>query len=1162
MGKTRNRKKAAAFVPNLPQVDNKWLRAIHWNANGILRDTKIELLADVLVEEDIDICFIDESHLVHGTNDNLSCLNQFTVYTKERAFGSKKGGGKMIILKQELNHTRWDPGLVMFPYLDAERSWILVHENGRNLAFCSVYCAAEVTNDQYKVWNSELYTMIQQEMATIQQEGFDCIILGDLNGHIGNDARGIEDNAPDINYNGTLLRDFISNTNLVLLNADKTRCSGVFTRRTMNSTSCLDYVLADAGANESIVSLTVDLDKEVLWGSDHSSLLLELNMGIIQRIPHPDAYSRAHNPSAKTASTYASTLDRLLVENSWSSLNTDEKCDLFQTSAVEAAALADQNVKIINSKRFSTCKSIRKLRTRCIKVEASISKKERWALSHNIDPNIAFPNIQLDRDRAKTLKIRFKEQVRQRRADKRLKLQLTVKINSKQFWALVKRSERKKGSLSAIKDEHGNLLTNKDLVEKIVLEQLSLIFSGKKSTVFSHRNEQLIKEVQAKSNSSWHDWIIPENDENMYEPEVCAPVSVLLVKDCIDKLKINRAPGVDNVTSSMLKLAGPEALNCLTSLINGILHEGQVPEVLNTGKMTLIDKKKPSLQVSGKRPLTVSSVILNLVTKIIHSRMDKICETEGFYGTTQFGFRKGRSTSDCVFILLAAIRRAKKRNHTVSLAFCDIAKAYDSVNRELLYLKLDSLGFGGKVKQIIQSMYYNDNVRVRLCGGLSNPLWFTRGVKQGCVLSPLLFSLYVSGLGKVLHSMKEGVHFSGMTISALFFADDLVLISRTKRRGMNRLLRAVQKYCTEMDMKLAVEKTVILSYGSNQNSWRVSDSGPDIEAALVAKYLGVDISVQGRNLIKPRESVMIGSARAYAHTIMGCTRWGLDRSLTAYKLWECCAIPQFLYGSEAMVISKSTVRELEKIQHSVASFILQLPQSSSQVMGWMEAGLKPIQMRLDERALLFAHRLISKENDILLKTVAQTTMSDTMDQWTRRIKSLLIELGTPDLTQISRASLKKRIQSNQIIKLQMTKQSHSSLKWLSEPNKWFKPNPQVNDSKECAALNQFKAGDAGLGNRRPNHVGRTYKQCPWCYSLGVTAKLDEQHVLLDCPGTSFARFSTGVQSFRDARSAVMSNNQIMKEFLGGDRSDVNVMTERGVWIISILKEWKRITYLL
>ena len=86
----------------------------------------------------------------------------------------------------------------------------------------------------------------------------------------------------------------------------------------------------------------------------------------------------------------------------------------------------------------------------------------------------------------------------------------------------------------------------------------------------------------------------------------------------------------------------------------------------------------------------------------------------------------------------------------MSLAFCDIAKAYDSVDRELLYCKLDAVGFGGRVKSLIQSMYYNDCVHVRLGNGLSTLLWFTRGVKQGCVLSPLLFALYVSGLGKVL----------------------------------------------------------------------------------------------------------------------------------------------------------------------------------------------------------------------------------------------------------------------------------------------------------------------------------------------------------------------------------------------------------------------------
>ena len=109
-----------------------------------------------------------------------------------------------------------------------------------------------------------------------------------------------------------------------------------------------------------------------------------------------------------------------------------------------------------------------------------------------------------------------------------------------------------------------------------------------------------------------------------------------------------------------------------------MLEHGITPESLNIGKMILIDKKKPSFLVSGKRPPTVASIILNLFIKIVHSRMEKICEKEKFYGDIQYGFRIGGSTYDCVFILLAAIRKAKRKNHVFSLVFCDIAKAYDS----------------------------------------------------------------------------------------------------------------------------------------------------------------------------------------------------------------------------------------------------------------------------------------------------------------------------------------------------------------------------------------------------------------------------------------------------------------------------------------------------
>ena len=98
-----------------------------------------------------------------------------------------------------------------------------------------------------------------------------------------------------------------------------------------------------------------------------------------------------------------------------------------------------------------------------------------------------------------------------------------------------------------------------------------------------------------------------------------------------------------------------------------------MPEALLVGKMTLIDKKVPSLKVNQKVML-------------------KKFEAKGYYRNIQNGFRTGRSASDCLFMLLATIHATRNR-HAFSIAFCDIAKAYDFVNSELLFTKLDSIGF-------------------------------------------------------------------------------------------------------------------------------------------------------------------------------------------------------------------------------------------------------------------------------------------------------------------------------------------------------------------------------------------------------------------------------------------------------------------------------------
>ena len=125
--------------------------------------------------------------------------------------------------------------------------------------------------------------------------------------------------------------------------------------------------------------------------------------------------------------------------------------------------------------------------------------------------------------------------------------------------------------------------------------------------------------------------------------------------------------------------------------------------------------------------------------------------------------------------------------------------------------------------------------------------------------------------------------------------------------------------------------------------------------------------------------------------------------------------------------------------------------------------------------MIFAHTLITGRKDQLTKSVDDTTLADRTDPWTKRVQSFLEEVGIQDLKNISKSMLKRRMREHHVSQLRQAKAGHSSLRWLTEPRDWFKLQSHINDSKQCAVLSRVRAGDTGLGNRRPNHLGLTYK---------------------------------------------------------------------------------------
>ena len=717
--------------------------------------------------------------------------------------------------------------------------------------------------------------------------------------------QGIDGNRAGVNYNGRKLLSFIDANNLVMVNKDINLCTGTFTRITPHSSSILDYLLVSKCMIKSVLRMGIDSDVELLSGSDHVAIRFDLS--ITGNLDTKTAeYNGIFLSDRRDMKIAQREMDQLMDKIEWDNLNLNEWGEVMQNILINANVDSYNTGPRKKPKPRSTFR-LKRLKARKKELERkekrlSLEKIKRalaneiWTIEDQNELNVAAQENQaiLEEVNKRSLELKCK---------KTNLLRMQSNIKNEQFWRLAKKTTKKKGGLSIIKGPDGKIETERDKVADLAITELAKVFIGQKSPIFESHGQQIIKEIIVKNNTNYEKWIPQVNDEFKFESEVCAPCSKEKIIAIIKTIKAGRAPGVDGVLTTMLKNASDKYFTKLTEMLNICIESGDVPEILNTGKMTLIDKKEPSLEVSKKRPLTVSSLLLSVLTKLLHERMNLICERENLYGIVQYGFRKQRSTTDCVFIIINAIKEAKRKHKTISIAFCDLAKAYDSVCRELLYTKLRSVGFGGRVVSLIRSMYYNDSIRVSLTQGLSAPLYFTQGVKQGCSLSPLLFALYISSLGSALHNTKLGVKIGDEMVTALFFADDLVLISGTPKTGMNKLLRVVCNFCTDMKMTLATSKTYIISNATYDINWSVNSE--TIEEILVAKYLGVKLQLRGRNIIGQYEEIMINRAMSYAYAIMNLTRGGLDRALIAKRVWETCAIPAILYCAEALTIKKA-----------------------------------------------------------------------------------------------------------------------------------------------------------------------------------------------------------------------------------------------------------------
>ena len=274
-------------------------------------------------------------------------------------------------------------------------------------------------------------------------------------------------------------------------------------------------------------------------------------------------------------------------------------------------------------------------------------------------------------------------------------------------------------------------------------------------------------------------------------------------------------------------------------------------------------------------------------------------------------------------------------------------------------------------------MYSEVFFRVKLPDGLTESFSSVRGVKQGCVLSPLLFNLFVSDLPGIFDQTCDPVNLYNSEIPCLMFADDLVLLSTTST-GLQNALNKLDTYCTKWGLSLNLNKTKVIIFNKSGHllkNYSFSVNNAPIEITTSYMYLGIIFTICG-SFTKAVEHLTNQAQKALFKLIQKDTR---NNVLTALKLFDSLILPIIRYGSEVwgpFYIKRLNDRNLlnlcdklplEKIQTKFCRYILGVHKKSTNIATRSELGLYPLLLDLLTHSAKYWIQLCNTGIDRLVK---------------------------------------------------------------------------------------------------------------------------------------------------------------------------------------------------
>ena len=583
-----------------------------------------------------------------------------------------------------------------------------------------------------------------------------------------------------------------------------------------------------------------------------------------------------------------------------------------------------------------------------------------------------------------------------------------------------------------------------------------------------------------------------------------------------------------------MKAGASALLPALRKLFNLIFSSGIYPKDWSNSYILPLFKSGDKKLPENYRGIAIGNSLGKLFNLILNSRLDKYFNKNSIINEYQIGFSKKARTSDHIFVLRTIIDKYTKQGGKLYACFVDFKKAFDTVIHAGIRFKLLMNNINGKFYKIIKSMYERNEVCIKVNNNITPHFMSQLGVRQGDVMSPNLFKIFINDLPKYFTNLGNTVEINNKKVDCLMYADDIVLLSTTAS-GLQSRLDQLHCFCNEWCLQVNTSKTKVMIFNNSGRLLKSNFSFDNkyLDVVKNYKYLGITFSPNG--LFHQAKSDLYNKAMKASFKLQKSLSSCNPSVKTFLHLFDHTIKPIVLYGCEIWGMFNTTSAKCrrptddylmsiyfgdyaDKIHLKVLKHILGVHKRSNNVAVLSEMGRFPIYFTIVLSVIKYLHRLETLSNGLLYDAFIcnKNLHAQKVQTWYSSTQYLLDKLNINSAT-LTKSNIQYKVNKEMrniflnFWKMQQMKYKNSDegkldtyykVKDCFRREKYLDLkhfNIRQSISKLRLSAHSLKIETGRFGQ---NRLSRKDRICDLCSQRNIE---NEMHFLIDCPFYSATR---------------------------------------------------------